>query len=90
MANNLKPFEHFGTLALHEGQDPGQWNSKAVVPPISLATTFQQEEPGKHAVSLFKLFLFSRFVVDFSACTVYKLITVCINRYVITGVTQQI
>ena len=48
--NNFKPFPHFATDALHAGQDPDQWNSKAVVPPISLATTFKQEEPGKHSV----------------------------------------
>ena len=40
------PFPHFSTLAIHAGQDPRQWNSRAVVPPISLATTFQQDEPG--------------------------------------------
>lgn len=47
--NVFKPFPHFSTQALHEGQDPKQWTSRAVVPPISLATTFQQEAPGKHA-----------------------------------------
>ena len=48
--NSFKPFPRFATDALHAGQEPEQWNSKAVVPPISLATTFKQEEPGKHAV----------------------------------------
>ncbi|XP_059840330.1 cystathionine gamma-lyase-like [Hypanus sabinus] len=43
------PFEHFSTQALHVGQDPEQWNSKAVVPPISMSTTFKQSGPGKHA-----------------------------------------
>ena len=52
--NNFTPFPHFGTNALHAGQDPEQWKSKAVVPPISLATTFKQEEPGKHAVRFLK------------------------------------
>lgn len=46
---NFKPFEHFGTNALHAGQEPEQWTSRAVVPPISLSTTFKQEEPGKHS-----------------------------------------
>ncbi|XP_078074583.1 cystathionine gamma-lyase-like [Mustelus asterias] len=43
------PFEHFSTQALHAGQDPEQWKSMAVVPPISLSTTFKQSAPGQHA-----------------------------------------
>ncbi|XP_072430268.1 cystathionine gamma-lyase-like [Chiloscyllium punctatum] len=43
------PFEHFSTQAIHAGQDPEQWTSMAVVPPISLSTTFKQAAPGKHA-----------------------------------------
>jgi len=46
---SFKPFPHFATLAIHAGQEPEQWESRAVVPPISLATTFKQDEPGKHA-----------------------------------------
>lgn len=46
------PFPHFATLAIHAGQEPEQWESRAVVPPISLATTYKQDEPGKHAVTL--------------------------------------
>ena len=41
------PFPHFATDAIHEGQEPEQWSSRAVVPLISLSTTFKQEEPGK-------------------------------------------
>ncbi|KAJ7358792.1 hypothetical protein OS493_021571 [Desmophyllum pertusum] len=50
MANESgqKPFPHFGTLAIHAGQEPEQWNSRAVVPPISMATTFKQDSPGVH------------------------------------------
>ena len=33
---------HFATKATHVGQDPEQWNSMAVIPPITLATTFKQ------------------------------------------------
>lgn len=44
-------FKSFATEAIHVGQEPEQWNSMAVVPPISLSTTFKQEQPGKHAVS---------------------------------------
>lgn len=43
-----KSFPHFGTLAIHAGQDPEQWHSRAVVPPISMATTFKQDAPGVH------------------------------------------
>lgn len=48
---HFTPFPHFSTLAIHAGQDPRQWNSRAIVPPISLATTFQQDEPGVFPVS---------------------------------------
>lgn len=44
-------FQHFATQAIHVGQEPEQWNSQAVVPPISLSTTFKQGAPGKHSVS---------------------------------------
>lgn len=45
-----KSFPHFGTLAIHAGQEPEQWHSRAVVPPISMATTFKQDAPGVHRV----------------------------------------
>uniref|UniRef100_A0A3Q3NBR7 Cystathionine gamma-lyase n=1 Tax=Mastacembelus armatus TaxID=205130 RepID=A0A3Q3NBR7_9TELE len=43
-------FKSFATEAIHVGQEPEQWKSMAVVPPISLSTTFKQHEPGNHAV----------------------------------------
>uniref|UniRef100_A0A8B9JS04 Cystathionine gamma-lyase n=1 Tax=Astyanax mexicanus TaxID=7994 RepID=A0A8B9JS04_ASTMX len=45
----LSGFSSFATDAIHVGQEPEQWNSMAVVPPISLSTTFKQYGPGKHA-----------------------------------------
>ncbi|CAK6958132.1 cystathionine gamma-lyase-like [Scomber scombrus] len=42
-------FKSFATEAIHVGQEPEQWKSMAVVPPISLSTTFKQLEPGNHA-----------------------------------------
>ena len=42
----MKSFPHFATNALHAGQEPEQWTSRAVVPLISLSSTFKQEEPG--------------------------------------------
>ena len=51
MGDDFKPFPHFSTNALHAGQEPEQWKSMAVVPPISLSTTFKHLEPGVHAVS---------------------------------------
>uniref|UniRef100_A0A3B3UFU3 Cystathionine gamma-lyase n=1 Tax=Poecilia latipinna TaxID=48699 RepID=A0A3B3UFU3_9TELE len=42
-------FKSFATDAIHIGQEPEQWSSMAVVPPISLSTTFKQHSPGNHA-----------------------------------------
>jgi len=39
-------YPHFGTLATHAGQEPEQWSSMAVIPPITLSTTFKQNTPG--------------------------------------------
>lgn len=36
----------FSTKATHVGAEPDQWDSRAVVPPIVLATTFKQDAPG--------------------------------------------
>lgn len=47
----LPPFQHFATQAIHVGQEPEQWSSRAVVTPISMSTTFKQGAPGKHSVS---------------------------------------
>uniref|UniRef100_A0A8C9TVZ1 Cystathionine gamma-lyase n=1 Tax=Scleropages formosus TaxID=113540 RepID=A0A8C9TVZ1_SCLFO len=43
-----REFKSFATDAIHVGQEPEQWNSMAVVPPISLSTTFKQFGPGNH------------------------------------------
>jgi cystathionine gamma-lyase len=49
--NNKKKQEHpesyIETDAIHVGQEPERWPGQAVVPPISMATTFKQLEPGK-------------------------------------------
>ncbi|KAM6938989.1 cystathionine gamma-lyase-like [Lycodopsis pacificus] len=42
-------YKSFATEAIHIGQEPEQWKSMAVVPPISLSTTFKQIGPGDHA-----------------------------------------
>uniref|UniRef100_A0A8C5D3C6 Cystathionine gamma-lyase n=1 Tax=Gouania willdenowi TaxID=441366 RepID=A0A8C5D3C6_GOUWI len=42
-------FKSFATEAIHVGQEPEQWTSMAVVPLISLSTTFKQHSPGQHA-----------------------------------------
>jgi len=36
----------FATKALHAGQEPEQWSSMAVVPPIAMSTTFKQYGPA--------------------------------------------
>ncbi|XP_072199166.1 cystathionine gamma-lyase isoform X2 [Excalfactoria chinensis] len=43
----LRPFAHFSTQAIHAGQEPDQWRSGALVPPVSLSTTFKQKAPGE-------------------------------------------
>ncbi|XP_058793120.1 cystathionine gamma-lyase [Phymastichus coffea] len=40
--------EGFATKAIHVGQDPDQWGHGAVVPPITLSTTFKQDAPAQH------------------------------------------
>ncbi|KAK2889300.1 hypothetical protein QQF64_028555 [Cirrhinus molitorella] len=40
-------FKSFGTNAIHVGSEPEQWKSRAVVPPISLSTTFKQLSVGR-------------------------------------------
>ena len=39
---------HFATKACHSGQEPEQWSSMAVVPVISMSTTFKQNGPADH------------------------------------------
>ncbi|XP_058448505.1 cystathionine gamma-lyase-like isoform X2 [Malaya genurostris] len=39
----------FATKAIHVGQDPEQWTSMAVVPPITMSATFKQRGPAQHS-----------------------------------------
>jgi len=48
MATFRENDQHFATKALHSGQDAEQWNSMAVVAPISLSTTFKQDAPADY------------------------------------------
>lgn len=41
------PRSRIETDAIHVGQEPERWPGHAVIPPISMATTFKQPEPGK-------------------------------------------
>ena len=43
----------FSTRAIHVGNEPEKWKSLAVVPPISMATTFKQYNPGHPEVITF-------------------------------------
>jgi len=45
----------FSTRAIHVGSEPEKWNSLAVVPPISMSTTFKQDAPAQ-----FKQYEYSR------------------------------
>ena len=40
----------FATRAIHDAQDPEQWDAMPVVVPISLATTFKQDAPAEFRV----------------------------------------
>ena len=52
--------QHFATKALHVGQEPEQWNSMAVVPQISLSTTYKQDAPAD-----FKMYEYGRVSVSY-------------------------
>ena len=47
---DFTPFKSFATDAIHAGQEPEQWASMAVIPPISLSTTFKQAGPNDFKV----------------------------------------
>lgn len=38
----------FATKAVHAGQQPNQWKSRAVIPPIVTSSTYQHLAPGEH------------------------------------------
>ncbi|KAL6257659.1 hypothetical protein P5V15_011237 [Pogonomyrmex californicus] len=38
----------FATTAIHAGQNPLQWSHCAVVPPLVMSSTFQQDSPAQH------------------------------------------
>ena len=42
----MSSFAHFATKAIHIGSEPDQWKCHAVVPPIFLSTTFEEQEPA--------------------------------------------
>lgn len=44
----LQAFKGFSTNTIHKGQQPEKWSSRAIVPPISMSTTFKQDGPGQH------------------------------------------
>lgn len=46
----LKKDKNFATKAITVGSEPDQWTSLAVIPPITLATTFKQDGPAKFRV----------------------------------------
>lgn len=46
--HSLASSSGFATNAIHVGQDPDKWDSRTVVTPIILGTTFKQAAPGEH------------------------------------------
>jgi hypothetical protein len=63
----------FGTRAIHVGSDPDP-NTGAVIPAISLSTTYKQDSVGHHKVSLWSQgdlsfpFVCCLFLTHFSYC----------------------
>jgi cystathionine gamma-lyase len=51
MNNNAHSYEGtgFSTQAIHVGNNPDRWDSRCVVPPLVMSTTFKQYSPGVHA-----------------------------------------
>lgn len=56
-------YKGFSTKAIHAGQDPQQWNHCALVPPIVMSTTFEQDGPGEHRVSKINRDVLSEFIL---------------------------
>ncbi|GMS91973.1 hypothetical protein PENTCL1PPCAC_14148, partial [Pristionchus entomophagus] len=46
----MTTFPHFGTNAVHVGQEPEQWEMNQVVPPLSVSSTYKQHAPGQPKV----------------------------------------
>lgn len=49
-----KAWDNFATDAIHAGQEPEKWNSRMVVPAITMSTTFKQEKPGELAAGKYE------------------------------------
>ena len=49
-----KAWNNFATDAIHAGQEPERWNSRMVVPAITMSTTFKQEKPGELAAGKYE------------------------------------
>lgn len=60
----------FSTTAIHFGQSPQQWKHGAVVPPLVMSTTFQQDGPGQHRVSTkYTDFIYTQLLTDNNFCS---------------------
>jgi cystathionine beta-lyase/cystathionine gamma-synthase len=68
--------EGFSTKAIHAGQDPLQWIHRSVIPPLVMSTTFQQDGPAEHKVSIdlfINIFLTPlTFLIDNSCHSCYR------------------
>lgn len=54
--NKKQPVHGFGTRAIHVGSDPSE-ETGAVIPSISLSTTYKQASVGVHKVRTWALLL---------------------------------
>ena len=77
----MSTYPHFGTNAIHVGQDPEQWNCKALVPPIFTTTTYKQDEPGK-PVRIIVTYCSLHSLCFFLSLSLCLSISVCFSLYV--------
>lgn len=42
----------FATKAIHAGQEPDQWDSRCIIPPIVMSSTFKQYSPASYVCIL--------------------------------------
>lgn len=53
----------FATTAIHAGQEPEQWDSMAVIPPLVTSSTFKQYGPANFKVRMRRHFFTLSLVV---------------------------
>lgn len=49
----------FATKAIHAGQEPEQWDSRCIIPPIVMSSTFKQYSPASYVCISFAIIIFT-------------------------------